>query len=211
MDLRPFEAFALDSSLAPQPRAASALGASQSTWYRAIDRGVFEPVHPNVVRMIGSPQTPPAADPRRGLGRRATARSRRIAPAALLWGVERPADDPVDIILPATNTPGRRSTASWLHRPRDLQRAAPGDPPGHPVRRRRCGCSSTSARSIAARRRPRPRRRADAARSLSFGAVVAGLKRHAKRGHTGIGALRAALDAVADRRAVPPTASSSSR
>ena len=54
MDLRPFEAFALTHHGLLHWHAARTIGASRSTWYRMIERGIFEKLHANVVRMIGS-------------------------------------------------------------------------------------------------------------------------------------------------------------
>jgi very-short-patch-repair endonuclease len=97
---------------------AEALGVGRSSWYRALDSGHFEQLYPNVARLWGSPSTfeqrTLAAVWAAGTGALASHRS-----AASLWGVQRPDDDPVDVMHP------RRSRYSMpsgvvVHRPRDV-------------------------------------------------------------------------------------------
>src|SRR5687768_11244795 len=119
MNLKPFAAIAETHHGLLSKTAALELGVSPATWYRAIDHGVFEHVHPNVVRLIGAPRTRHqqilAAVWAAGEDALASHRS-----AAYLWGVERTDDDPIDLIL------RRRSREATLdgvvvHRPRDLR------------------------------------------------------------------------------------------
>lgn len=74
------------------------LGWSRARWYRAIDRGEIEPVHPGVARLHGTPRTRfqaiHAAVVAAGPDALASHRS-----AAALWGIERPAADPIDVIV----------------------------------------------------------------------------------------------------------------
>jgi very-short-patch-repair endonuclease len=92
------------------------LGVSASSWYRALHSGWLEPLFPNVARVYGSPPT---------FHQRVLAAVWAVGPTAMsshrtsaaLYGVERPADDPIDIILPGRL---RRSMPLPIivHRPR---------------------------------------------------------------------------------------------
>lgn len=104
-------------------RAAQRTGVSTTAWYRALDSGVLQPIHPGVARMFGSAPTHEqhiaAAVLAAGSGAMASHRS-----AAYLWGVERPANDPVDIIVPSR---GRSPDLDGVivHRPRDTRDLTP--------------------------------------------------------------------------------------
>jgi len=93
-------------------------GHSRMTWYRAIDDGRLELLHPGVARIYGTPATREqriaAAVLAAGAGAMASHRS-----AALLWGVPRPDDDPVDLIL-TERSRGPTLDGVVVHRPRDL-------------------------------------------------------------------------------------------
>jgi very-short-patch-repair endonuclease len=100
-----------------------ASGLSRDAWYRALKAGTIEQLHPYVARLHGTPDTPEqriiAAVSAVGVGSLASHRS-----AARLWGIPRPDDDPVDVLLPEQ----RRDVAFdgvVLHRPRDLERLRP--------------------------------------------------------------------------------------
>lgn len=97
--------------------AAASLGISRSSWYRAIESGHFELLYPNVARLWGTPSS---------FFQRTLAAVWAAGPDALsshrtsaaLWGVERPEEDPIDVILPSR----RRHTLPdgiVVHRPRD--------------------------------------------------------------------------------------------
>jgi len=100
-----------------------ASGLSRDAWYRAINAGTFEQLHPHVARLHGTPDTPEqriiAAVTAVGADALASHRS-----AARLWGIPRPDDDPVDVLLPAQR---RDLTLDGVvvHRPRDLARLVP--------------------------------------------------------------------------------------
>jgi very-short-patch-repair endonuclease len=98
--------------------AAARLGFSRSHWYRAVGAGGWlEPLYPNVARVWGSPasfeQRALAAVWAAGHGAMTSHRT-----SARLWGVERPDDDPIDVILPSR---GRHSLPGdvVIHRPSD--------------------------------------------------------------------------------------------
>ena len=191
MNLRPFEAFALTHHGLLHWQAARSIGASRMTWYRLIERGIFEQLHANVVRLIGSERTRQqrilAAVWAAGLDALASHRS-----AAFLWGAQRPDDDPVDLILPSR---GRESTLTSVvvHRPRDHREL-------RPVIRQGIPCVPPF-RMLVDLGAVDPAGVADALDDIltqqlaSHAGVRQGLYRHARRGHHGIAALRAALDA----------------
>lgn len=111
------ELFALDNHGLVTRAAAARAGVSTSAWYRKLDNGLYIPVHPNVARLYGSPETREqriaAAVLAAGPGAMASHRS-----AAYLWGIPRPEDDPVDIIV-VSRTRGLRLEGVIIHRPRD--------------------------------------------------------------------------------------------
>jgi len=80
-------------------RALEQSGRSRAAWYRALARGDYELLHPGVARVIGTApsreQAIAAAVLAAGTNAMASHRS-----AAHVWGVPRPPDDVVDIILP---------------------------------------------------------------------------------------------------------------
>lgn len=98
-------------------------GLGRSSWYRAIRSGQLEQLHPGVARLHGTADTPEqrimAALLAVGMPALASHRS-----AAHLWGFERPASDPVDVIVV-----GRRRFPTLdgvvIHRPKDLERLRP--------------------------------------------------------------------------------------
>jgi very-short-patch-repair endonuclease len=80
-----------------------ASGLTRSSWYREIQRGTMVQIHPGVARLVGTPDTPE----QRIIAGVHAIREPALAShrsAARLWGVPRPDDDPVDVIL----TGGRR-------------------------------------------------------------------------------------------------------
>jgi very-short-patch-repair endonuclease len=103
--------------------AAMRVGVSLSTWYRAVRSGEVELLHPGVVRLHGSSrsreQAIAAAVLAAGPGAMASHRS-----AAHLWGIPRPDEDPVDVMLTE-----RRREATLpgvvVHRPRDRRDLSP--------------------------------------------------------------------------------------
>jgi very-short-patch-repair endonuclease len=100
-----------------------ASGLSRSSWYRAIRSGHLEQVHPGVARLHGTPSTPEQRIMAAllAVGGPALASHRS---AAHLWGIERRAGDPVDVIVT-----GRRRLPALhgvvIHRPKDLERLTP--------------------------------------------------------------------------------------
>ena len=98
-------------------------GLTRARWNTAIARGDAELRHRNVVRLYGAKSTMEmrieAAVLAAGPDALASHRS-----AAMLWGVERPAADPIDIILPR-RTMRARLSGVVVHRPRDTLQLRP--------------------------------------------------------------------------------------
>ena len=103
--------------------AAIRAGIAPRTWYRAVRAGDVEQLYPGVARLHGSTrsreQAIAAAVLAAGRGAMASHRS-----AAHLWGIPRPDDDPVDVMLTErrreANLPG-----VIVHRPRDRRDLSP--------------------------------------------------------------------------------------
>ncbi len=166
-------------------------GLSRSSWYRAIAAGQLEQVYPGVARLHGSARTIEQRISAAVLatGPRSLASHRS---AAYLWGIPRPADDPLDVITPITR---RRST--WfdglvVHRPRDLGRLRP---------QRRSGIACTNVlRTVLDLGAVDPGAVSDAVghvitnRLATLHALETVVIEHSEHGRTGIVALRAAVD-----------------
>jgi very-short-patch-repair endonuclease len=103
--------------------AAVRAGVSLRTWYRAVHAGQIQQLYPGVARLHGSirsrEQAIAAAVLAAGRGAMASHRS-----AAHLWGIPRPEDDPIDVMLTdrrrEANLPG-----ALVHRPRDRRDLSP--------------------------------------------------------------------------------------
>lgn len=97
MKLHLLDSFALRHHGLINATAAQAMGISRSTWYRAIASEQVESLYPNVVRLWGSASTLP----QRALAAAWAAGDDALTShrtSAWLWGVERPGDDPIDVI-----------------------------------------------------------------------------------------------------------------
>jgi very-short-patch-repair endonuclease len=117
MDLQPLDEYARDHHGLVTRSAATRLGISSATWYRALDKGLLEAVHRNVARMYGAEvtveQVIAAAVLAAGRGAMASHRS-----AAYLWGMPRPDGEAPDVMLVERS---RRAgvDGACIHRPRD--------------------------------------------------------------------------------------------
>ena len=98
-------------------RRAIELGWTEAAWYRAIRRGQLHLVHPEVARLHGTPNTPVQRIHAAVLAAGSTAVASHRS-AAMLWGIDRPDYDPVDVIVHRCVT---RLTLKGVvvHRPRD--------------------------------------------------------------------------------------------
>lgn len=170
--------------------AAHERGISRPTWHRLIAARHLEQLYPNVARLWGSPvtfaQRALASVWAAGDGAMASHRT-----SAALWGVERPADDPLDVILPRR---GRHSLPPGvqIHRPRDVRELRPimrnNVPTTSPMRMLLdLGAVDSSAVGDALHHMV-------ASRVVSPKAVHAFLVRHARKGRHGVTALRLALE-----------------
>jgi very-short-patch-repair endonuclease len=167
-----------------------ASGLTRVQWNAAIASGEVELRHRNVVRLYGARSTMEmrieAAVLAGGPDALASHRS-----AALLWGVERPPEDPIDIILPRRERRARLSGVV-VHRPRDLRQLRPVW---------RLGVAVTDPLRTLVDLGAVDEDGVDAAlvRFVVDGYVTprtvrAALVRHSRRGRDGVVALRSALD-----------------
>ncbi|HWM18706.1 MAG TPA: type IV toxin-antitoxin system AbiEi family antitoxin domain-containing protein [Ilumatobacteraceae bacterium] len=117
MDLGLLDAWARSHHGILTKRRAIDLGWTDAAWYRAIRRGQLQLMHPGVARLHGTPTTPTQRIYAALLaaGKTAVASHRS---AAVLWAIERPEDDPVDVIV-SRGVTGMALTGVNIHRPRD--------------------------------------------------------------------------------------------
>ena len=190
MQLRRLEPFVLANHGLVTLDAARRAGISDAAWYRACANGQVELLHRGVARVLGAPITQlqriAAAVLAAGPGAMASHRS-----AALLWDLPRPAGDPVDLIMLARTSRGPLAGVT-LHRPRDDVDLEPT---------RRCNIMTTKLlRALTDLGAVDP-----AGVHRAVGHVVTNgiaspaalrwaLEVHARRGRSGVGALRASLD-----------------
>lgn len=167
-----------------------ASGLSRSAWYRSLQAGTLIPFHPGVARLPGTADT---AEQRivagvLALGTPAVASHRS---AALLWGIPRPADDPVDVIT-LDERRDLRLDGVVIHRPRDRLRLAP---------QRRFGIACTNIlRTLLDLGAVDPAAVCDAVghvlstRLATLDAIETAIIEHAQCGRSGVVALRDAVD-----------------
>lgn len=123
VDLPALDEYAVEHHGLVTRQAAERRGMSRAAWYRALAAGLLDPLHPGVARLVGSAETREqriaAAVMAAGPGAVASHRS-----AAHLWGIPRPEDDEIDVMLTE-----RRREASLdgvvVHRPRDRRDLTP--------------------------------------------------------------------------------------
>jgi very-short-patch-repair endonuclease len=168
---------------------ASELGCSSGSWYRAIETGTIELLHPGVARLRGSPRTQHQriAAAVLAIGPECVASHRS---AALLWGIERPTGERVDVIVPRSIS--RRRPGVTIHRPRDR-----GDLT--PVVRAHIRCTNL-LRTLVDLGAVDPGGVESAVEQAIVSGVVSArvlralVERHARPGRSGVGSLRAALE-----------------
>ncbi len=190
MDLSILDQFARTRHALVTRRAAMQAGVSERSWYRAIEIGLLDQLHPGVCRMYGAPTSPVqtihAAVLAAGAGAMASHRS-----AARLWGIPRLDSDPVDLILPRRQ---RRATVAGavVHRPRDLLDLAPSRREGIPttnILRTLCDLGALDSEAV-----PGAVGHVITTGLASPAALVRAIIRHGRRGRPGVPALREALD-----------------
>jgi len=168
----------------------AASGLSRSSWYWAIRAGQLDQIHSGVARLHGTPDTAEqqimAAVLAVGTPALASHRS-----AAYLWGIERPADDPVDVIVV-----GRRRLpaldAVVIHRPKDVERLTP-------QRRSNIACTNIlrtllDLGAVDRRAVPDAVGHAIAHHHITLATLETVVIQHSEHGRTGIVALRDAVD-----------------
>jgi very-short-patch-repair endonuclease len=101
----------------------TASGLSRSAWYRAIEAGTLDPIHPYVARLVGTPDTPEQRIIAgvHAIGEPAVASHRS---AARLCGGPRPDDHPGDVIPPGSRR-DLQLDGVIIHRPTDRARLVP--------------------------------------------------------------------------------------
>jgi very-short-patch-repair endonuclease len=182
--------FALENHGLISRQAAQSKDLSKAAWFRAVTSGQLELVHPGVARLPGSAHTREqaicAAVLATSPGSLASHRS-----AAYLWGVSRPDDDPVEIILTKrTRTPELDGVI--VHRPRDMKDLKP-------VLRQNIRTTNV-LRLLCDLGAVDPRGMSEAVghvvttRLASPVALQAAINRHSRRGRHGVPAFRAALE-----------------
>lgn len=191
MDLRLVEPFASRHHGVVTLHTALRVGISERTWERAHERGTVERMWPGVSRIVGS--MPGRAQTLTGIvlavGPNALVSHRT---AAELWGIPRPDGDPVDVI-----SPQRERHASMdgicVHRPvdrRDLRPVLRHGIPATNVLRTLCDLGAVDRRAVH-----------DAVghvlstRLATLAAIDQAVARHSRRGRSGIGVLRQAIQA----------------
>ena len=178
------------------------MGFSRSAWYRAIASEQFEQVYPSVARLWGSASTVP----QRALAAVWAAGGDALTShrtSAWLWGVERPDDDPIDVMLRSRL---RHSLPAHvvIHRPRDLLDLRPivrfQVPTTNPMRMLldlgAVDPPAVGPAMIAVM----------SAKIASPAAIRAALFRHAKQGRRGVTPLRSALETWLDEELPPDSA-----
>jgi very-short-patch-repair endonuclease len=169
----------------------AASGLSRPAWYRAIEAGAIEQLHPFVARLHGTPdiaeQRMIAATFAVGHGGLASHRS-----AARLWGVTRSDDDPVDVTTPPSTRRDLHLDGVTIHRTTDGAHLSP---------QRRYGIPCTNIlRTLVDLGAVDPDGVVDAVghvlatRLADLPALAATILEHSQRGRSGIGPLRRAVD-----------------
>jgi very-short-patch-repair endonuclease len=190
MGISSLDLFANDHHGLVTRKAAGNAGMSARSWYRAIERGQLEPLHPGVCRMFGAAPTPlqaiHAAVLAAGTGAMASHRS-----AARLWGIPRPDDELVDVILAHRSREATIAGAA-IHRPRDLLDLKPSRRERIPttnILRTLCDLGALDAAAV-----PGAVGHVVTTGLASPAALVGAIRRHGRRGRPGVPALREALD-----------------
>jgi very-short-patch-repair endonuclease len=190
MDLSKLEFFAKIHHSLVTRRAFMKSGFSERSWYRANEEGLLAPIHPGVSRLFGAPSTPEQMILAAVLaaGRHAMASHRS---AARLWGIPRPASDPIDVIL-SRRSREAKVTGAVVHRPRDLLDLKPSRRQHVPVTnilRTLCDLGALDASAV-----PGAVGHVVTTGLASPAALAAAVRRHGRRGRPGVPALRDVLD-----------------
>ncbi|MET0144219.1 MAG: DUF559 domain-containing protein, partial [Ilumatobacteraceae bacterium] len=162
---------------------------SKATWFRALGDGRLEAVAPGVARLPGTARTRSQQIAAAVLAAPGSLASHRSA--AHLWGIARPDDDPVEIIVP-TRTRSPELDDVIVHRPRDMRDLEPVLKDGirtTNVLRLLCDLGAVDPAAV-----PSAVGHVITARLASPVALRTAIDRHARRGRHGVPAFRDALD-----------------
>jgi very-short-patch-repair endonuclease len=190
MDLSKLSAAAAEHHGLVTMAVATKQGMSRATWFRALQDGRLIHVHRGVARLPGSPctseQTIAAAVLATAPKSMASHRS-----AARLWGIPRPEDDPVEVIVARRNrSPDIAGVV--VHRPRDMGDLTPVKRSGISttnVLRLLCDLGAVDPSAVSA-----AVGHVVSARLASPVALRRAIDRHSRRGRHGVPAFRDALE-----------------
>ncbi|MDX2382069.1 MAG: DUF559 domain-containing protein [Acidimicrobiia bacterium] len=165
-------------------------GLSVDAWRRALRAGHLEELHPGVARLPGTTRTVAqriaAAVLAAGPGALASHRS-----AAMLWGIDRPFDDEIDVTLVARHRCSR-ITGVHIHRPTDHAELVPqrrSNIPCSNILRTLCDLGAVDPDAVS-----RAVGHTLSSGLADLGALESSLAKHARPGRAGVRALRAAID-----------------
>jgi very-short-patch-repair endonuclease len=190
MDLSVLTAFAEEHHGLVTMAAATDKGVSRATWFRCLHDGRLIALHRSVARLPGATasieQTIHAAVLATGPGSLASHRT-----AARLWGIPRPDDDPIEVIVTHR---GRSPDIDGVivHRPRDnkdLEQVLRSGIPTSNILRLLCDLGAVDAGAVSA-----AVGHVLSARLASPVALRRAIDRHSRRGRHGVPAFRDALD-----------------
>jgi len=190
MDFTSLRMYAEDHHGLVSLSAALQRGLGRATWFRALQDGRLTLVHRGVARLPGAPTTREqaiaAAVLATGPGSLASHRS-----AAHLWGIARPDDDPVEVIVTRRNR-SPDIDGVIVHRPRDQRDLKPtlkARIPATNVLRLLCDLGAVDPATV-----PAAVGHVVTARLASPVALRAAIDRHSRRGRHGTPAFRTALE-----------------
>lgn len=190
METGSLHSFALDHHGLLTRQAAADRGVSRATWFRALADGRFELLHPGVARLPGSVPTREQAICAAVLatwpGSLASHRS-----AAYLWGIPRPDDDPIEVIV-TRRTRSPELDGVMVHRPRDRRDLKPvlrQNIPTTNVLRLLCDLGAVDPAKVS-----EAVGHVVTTRLASPVALRAAIDRHSRRGRHGVPAFRDALE-----------------
>jgi len=189
MGISDLDLFACDHHGLVTRHVARQRGVSTASWYRAIGDGRLELIAPGVARLPGSPRTREQAITGAVLGVPGALASHRSA--AYLWGIPRPIDDPVEVIV-SNRTRSPDLPGVLVHRPRDLKDLKPVQKlhiPTTNVLRLLCDLGAVDPAAV-----PAAVGHVITARLASPVALRAAIDRHSRRGRHGVPAFRRALE-----------------
>lgn len=189
MELRTIERWALGHHGIITRAKAAELGWGDVDWARAVRRGELEMLHRGVARLVGAPRTPEQRIHAAVLAAGPTALASHRS-AARLWGIPRPDNDPVDLIVDRSVT-RLRLDGVVPHRPRDREDLRPSHRLSTPC--------TNMLRTLVDLGAAIGSVEAAVSMAITSGTVTPNvlqylLARHARPGRNGVGALRNALE-----------------